>query len=154
MKVRERSVVEITRVFDFPRESVFRMWIEPRNVARWWGPEGCVVVVCEVDTRPGGAMRIDVQMPDGPVHTMTGTFRKVVAPELLIFRSAAPNGGVGSSPWEALNTVTFEELGPKRTRVTVVVDVLTAAPDETEALKRGFKGGWAESFERLQKALS
>lgn len=74
-------------------------------------------------------------------------------PELLAFRSAAPNSGVSVSPWEALNTVTFEVLGPRRTSVTVAVEVVNAPPEELGALKEGFRGGWGESFERLQKAM-
>jgi uncharacterized protein YndB with AHSA1/START domain len=29
----------VTRVFDAPRELVFRAWTEPERVVRWWGPE-------------------------------------------------------------------------------------------------------------------
>jgi uncharacterized protein YndB with AHSA1/START domain len=155
MIVRDPGVVEITRVFDFPRESVFSMWTDPRKAAKWFGtPEGHVTVVREWDPRPGGAIKIEDHSPDGTIFAMAGSFVKVVSPELIIFRSAAPCSGVGSSPWEALNTVTFEELGPKRTRMTVAVDVVAAAPEEIEALRQGFKLGWAQSLEKLQRALS
>jgi uncharacterized protein YndB with AHSA1/START domain len=147
--------VEITRVFNYPRDAVFRMWTDQRRVAKWWGPEGCTVVVCEVDPREGGTMKIDTQNPDGSVYPMTGTFTKVAAPELLVFRSAGPGPGgqFGDSPWTCLNRVTFEELSPSKTRVTVAVKVVMAAPKVIDALEQGFKGGWAESFQRLQEAL-
>lgn len=153
MIVTERGTVEITRVFDFPRESVFRMWTDPKMLAKWWGPEGNVTLVCEVDPRPGGAIRIDERLPDGTVHVTTGSFTKIVASELMVFRIASP--GVGPfSPFKALNTVTFEELGPKRTRLTVVVSDILGSPEQLEALKQGFTGGWAQSIDKLQKALS
>jgi uncharacterized protein YndB with AHSA1/START domain len=152
--VGEQNAVEITRVFDFPRDSVFSMWTDPRQVAKWWGPEGCLTVVCEVDPRPGGAMRIDVRTPEGTIYPMSGSFEKIVVPELIIFRSAA-SGGDDAAPWETLNTVTFEELSPKRTRVTVLVNVVAAGswPGDLDSLKKGFKGGWAQSFDKLQRAL-
>ena len=131
------------------------MWTDQRRVAKWWGPEGCSVTVCEVDPREGGAMKIDTRNPDGSVYPMTGTFTKVAAPELLAFRSAGPGPGgrFGDSPWTCLNTVTFEELSHDRTRITVTVKVVMAAPKVIDALEQGFKGGWAESFQRLQEAL-
>lgn len=161
MIVRERAAVKITRIFDFPREAVFKMWIDPKNVAKWWGAEGDVTAACEVDPRPGGAFNVDVRLPNGTILPMTGSFTKIVAPELLVFRTAAPNSGIGSdrllllgSSWEAVNTVTFEELGPKRTRVTVAVVVISAGPEELEPLEQGFKGGWAQSLKKLQIALN
>ena len=148
------GTVKIARVFDFPRDLVFKMWTDPAKVAKWWGPERGVVVVSVVDPRPGGVMRIDVRTPAGVIHSMTGSFTEIAYPDRLVFRSAAPNSGVSVSPWVALNTVTFEELGPKKTRLTVVVEVVEAPPGELQALKEGFKGGWGESLGKLQKALS
>ena len=152
MVVREHRAVEITRDFDAPRESVFRMWTDAKKVAKWWGPEGSTNVLCEVDPRPGGAIRIDDRGPDGLVYSLTGTFSKVSAPELLVFRGASPGAGKWA-PWEALNTVTFEELGPRKTRVRVTVQVVMAEQAQRESLEQGFRGGWAESLEKLQRAL-
>ncbi len=144
--------MEITRDFDAPRESVFKMWTDSQKVAKWWGPEGNTTLISEIDPRPGGAMRIDERTSDGSVHSMTGTFSKVVTPELLVFRIASP--GVGNfAPFEALNTVTFEELSPRRTRIKVTVQVVMAAQEQQESLEQGFRGGWAQSLEKLRRAL-
>ncbi|HYT14944.1 MAG TPA: SRPBCC domain-containing protein, partial [Burkholderiales bacterium] len=58
----ERTVV-ITRVFDAPRELVWRAWTDPRHMAQWWGPQGFTNPVCEMDVRPGGALRIVMRAP-------------------------------------------------------------------------------------------
>ena len=152
MTTGEHHAVEIVRDFDTPRADVFDMWIDPQKVAKWWGPERSVTVLCEIDPKPGGAMRIDERLPDGSMHHMTGTFEKVVAPELLVFRSSAPAFG-DWPPWEVLNTVTFEELGSGRTRVKVAVKVVKFVQEKTEALEQGFRLGWAESFDKFQRAL-
>ena len=73
-------------------------------------------------------------------------------PELLVFRSAAP-AYKEYPPWEALNTVTFEELSPGRTLVTVVVDAVETAPWYSNALLAGFGDGWGQSLKKLQAAL-
>ncbi len=150
MTVEERGAVKIARVFDFPRESVFRMWTDPKKVSRWFGsPEGCVTVVSEWDPRPGGAIKTE----DITNHvSLTGAFTRVVAPELLVFRGVAKGPGP-YFPNETLNTVTLEELGPKRTRITVAVNVVVAPRGVVEALKEGFRGGWGQSLEKLQRAF-
>ena len=152
LRISEQSTVMITRVFEAPRETVFSMWTDPKKLARWWGPEGHMNALCEIDPRPGGMLKITDQAPDGTTYPLTGTFEKVVAPELIVFKTVSP-GFVGWSPWEALNTVTFEELGPRRTRMNVEVKVLKVVPNEAERLEQGFKAGWGESLDKLQREL-
>ena len=52
----DRQIV-ITRVFDAPRELVWKVWTQPEHVARWWGPRGFTTTVTEMDLRPGGKWR-------------------------------------------------------------------------------------------------
>ncbi len=59
-----RREIIITRMFDAPRALVFKAWTDPRHVARWWGPKGVTNPVCELDVRPGGAIRIDMRGAD------------------------------------------------------------------------------------------
>jgi len=44
--------VVLTRVFDAPRELVFKSWTDPEHMAQWWGPHGFTTPVCELDVRP------------------------------------------------------------------------------------------------------
>ncbi len=152
MTVSDHGAVKITRIFDFPRESVFRMWTDPKKLAKWWGPAGCVTLLSEVDPRPGGAMRVDQRNSDGSFHSFNATFSKVIPPELLVFRNASP-GTADFSPWEALYTVTFEEPGPGRTRMTAVTEVVAGPEGERESLKEAYREGWGQSLDKLQKAL-
>jgi uncharacterized protein YndB with AHSA1/START domain len=152
----EQGVVKVTRVFDFPRESVFRMWTDTKKLAEWWGPEGCVNVRSEVDPRPGGKMRVDQRSPKGDISSFNATFEKVIPLELLVYRSASPGTTDeygGFSPWESLHTVTFEELGPGKTRVTVVTKVIAGLPEERETIVSAYREGWGQSLDKLQRAL-
>ena len=54
-------------------------------MAQWWGPKGFTNPFCELDARPGGAIRIHMRAPDGVVFPMTGRFREVAEPERLVF---------------------------------------------------------------------
>lgn len=151
---KEANSVEISRDFDAPRETVFKMFTDSRKATKWWGPEGYDKLVFELDPNPGGAIRIDDRSPEGVINRTSGTIVDIIAPELLVFRTSTI-GGDGAAPWEALQSVTFEELGPKRTRVTVIVSVSAFGSWEgdVDSLKQGFKGGWTESFDMLEREL-
>src|SRR5260370_30002795 len=102
----------LTRVFDAPRELVFKAWTDPKCVAEWWGPNGFTNPVCELDVRPGGAIRIHMRGPDAIVYPMTGVYQEVVWPERLVFTSAALDLD-GNPMFEVRTTVTFAETGGK-----------------------------------------
>ena len=137
----------LIRTFDAPRELVFRAWTDPSLVAAWWGPRGFTNPVCEVDARPGGAIRIHMRGPDDTVYPMTGHFEEVVPPERLVFISAAIGEDPQNPILENRNTVTFAELG-RKTQVTLQVVVLKATEAAAGPLA-GMEAGWSQSLEKL-----
>jgi uncharacterized protein YndB with AHSA1/START domain len=149
MTVKEKELV-LTRVFNAPRKRVWKAWTDPKRLAQWWGPRGFTNPVCEVDLRPGGAIRIDMRGPDGSVYPMTGAYREVVAPERLVFTASALDEK-GRPLFEVLNTVTFAEQGGK-TRLTVRAQVVSKTAG-ADAYLRGMEEGWGQSLERLDALL-
>jgi uncharacterized protein YndB with AHSA1/START domain len=132
----------LTRTFDAPREVVFQAWIDPKQLAEWWGPKGFTNPVCEFDPNPGGAIRIDMTAPDGTVYPMGGTVREIVPPERLVFSATAYDGAL-----ETLNTVTFiDDHGG--TKLTVRASVVKSSPKTADAIA-GMEQGWSESLDRL-----
>ena len=141
----------MTRVFDAPRHLVFRAWTDRSQLERWWGPKGFTNPVCEVDARPGGAIRIDMRAPDGIVYPMTGTFLEIVEPERLVFISSALDSQ-GEPLFEVLNTVTFADEGAK-TKLTLHASVSKAKPEAARHLA-GMEVGWSMSLDRLADRLA
>ncbi len=141
----------ITRIFDAPRELVFQAWTDPERLKRWWGPKSFTNPVCEIDPRPGGAIRIHMRAPDGVVYPMTGVFHEVVSPERLVFTSAALDDK-GNALFEILNTVTFSEHDGK-TKLTVRASVMKATPEALRFLA-GMEQGWSQSLDRLAEQVS
>jgi len=43
----------ISRVFDAPRELVWKCFTEPDRMQEWWGPKGCTIVAAKMDFRVG-----------------------------------------------------------------------------------------------------
>lgn len=141
----------MTRVFNAPRELVFRAWIEPERLQRWWGPAGFTNPKCEIDPRPGGAILIHMRGPDGTIHPMTGTVVEIVPPERLVFRSAALDPG-GRPLFEVLNVVTFAEEENNKTKLTLLAKVSNVRAEAAPALA-GMEIGWNMTLDRLAKEL-
>lgn len=147
--------VAFTRIFDAPRQLVFKVWTDPRHLAEWWGPHGFTNPRCEWEARPGGRIHVDMRGPDGRVYPMSGRFQEVVEPERLVFIASALDES-GNPLFEMLNTVTFAEDGGK-TVLTLTARVVASTPSAPQYLK-GLEMGWTQSLERLSvqvdKALS
>jgi len=156
----------ITRVFDAPRELVFKAWTEPKHMAQWWGPRAMTTPVCEMDVRPGGAYRIVMRGPDGEEYPEKGIYREVVRPERLVMTmdcSEFPDEWQdmmkpNREKWERnpvgemVTTVTFEERGGK-TEVTVRMRFISAAIRDSMVTK-GMSVGWSESLDKLGELLA
>ena len=107
--------------------------------------------MCELDPRPGGAIRIHMRGPDGTVYPMTGRYQEIVEPERLVFTSAALDAK-GSPMFEVLTTETFAEQGGKTKqilRTRVIKSTAQAAP-----YLAGMEQGWTQSLERLNSYLA
>jgi uncharacterized protein YndB with AHSA1/START domain len=145
-KLTDRTVV-ITRVFDAPRELVFKAWTDPVHLARWWGPKGFTNPICEVDLRVGGALRIVMRAPDGAEHPMTGVFREIDPPARLVFDNVAIDRE-DKVLLEGLTTVTFAEHGTGGTKLTVESRAV-ARVDYAWRMLEGMETGWTQSIDRL-----
>jgi uncharacterized protein YndB with AHSA1/START domain len=161
----ERDFV-ITRVFDAPRETVFRAWTDPRHLAQWWGPRIFTTHIYEMDVRPRGAYRIAMRGPDGVEYPIKGVYREIVKPERLVMTMdvsehpaawhdmVKPNRRKDETnpAGEMLMTATFDEVGEK-TRLTVRVRLISTEIRDA-MLRIGMTEGWSESLDRLQELVA
>ncbi len=149
----ENLVINITRIFDAPRELVFRMFTDPKHLARFWGPAGFTSTVREMDPRPGGTFRLEMRGPDGGIYLCKGAYREVVEPERIVY-IGEPNGSHacgGGLPPRALVTMTFAGHDGKTT--LTINSRFEAARDRDAAVKMGFNMGWVSSLDRLADLL-
>jgi uncharacterized protein YndB with AHSA1/START domain len=146
---KEREVV-LTRVFDAPRELVFRAWTDPKIMKEWYGPKMFTNPVCELDARVGGAWHIVMRGPDGTEYPGRGVYREIVKPERLVFTSEATDKD-GKVILAGLATVTFAEEGGK-TKLTLRVRA-TAMVDYAVAFLGGMEAGWSQSLDGLAEEL-
>jgi uncharacterized protein YndB with AHSA1/START domain len=76
--------VKIERVFDAPRDLVFRAYTDPGLIPRWWGPGYLTTTVEQMDVRPGGTWRYVQRDPDGNEYAFHGEYREVDPPARLV----------------------------------------------------------------------
>ena len=144
----DRELV-ISRVFEAPRELVWRAWTEPQHIVKWWGPRGFATTIEAMDVRPGGERRHVMHGPDGaayPNHTM---FKEVLKPERVVFTNT---GGKTKQDVQFESTWTFEDLGGK-TRVTIRMVFATAQECERVAREYGAVEGGHQTLARLSEFL-
>ncbi len=104
----------VTRVFDAPRELVWKAWTEPEQFASWFGtpPYTTPPATVTMDVRPGGKWAATmVHETDGTELPFRGEYREVVEPERLVM-AFEDTSDESSSRVEVL-TVTFTDLGGK-----------------------------------------
>lgn len=145
---RDPRAIVGTREFDAPRELVFAAWTDPKHLAQWWGPNGFSTTTMNFDLRPGGIWRFVMHGPDGRDYQNRITFEEVVPPERIVYRHG-DCAGADVEPVQFRQTVIFEDLGQRRTRITWRGDFPSAAERDRVIKEYGAAKGLAETMARL-----
>ncbi|QBR71840.1 polyketide cyclase [Beijerinckiaceae bacterium] len=144
-KPAERELV-ITRIFEAPREVVFKAWTDPSQAKKWWGPKDHPAIELEMDVRPKGAWRGCLRsIETGKELWHRGVFHEISPPERLVFTFAWDEEG--ERGLETLVTVTFSDQNGK-TQMT-----FHHAPFQSIEERDGHQGGWTSTFDRLADYL-
>jgi uncharacterized protein YndB with AHSA1/START domain len=141
-------VLIIERVFNAPRELVFKCWTEPEHLARWMGPKGFSSTILACELREGGNYRTHMRGPDGEEHWEHGVFREIVPPERIVRTFCWTDADGRPTRPETLLTVTFADLDG-RTRLTLrqaVFESVTACDEH--------RRGWSSSLDKLAEYIA
>jgi uncharacterized protein YndB with AHSA1/START domain len=139
--------IHMTRVFDAPRELVFKAYTTPEHVTRWWGGKRGNVTVAEIDLRVGGKWRYAMQADAGFEVAFHGEFREIVPNEKLVNTETfegMPEAGA------ALVTCTFEELEGGRTRLHMLTSV-DSKEIRDGIVDSGMEGGAQEGLDIVEQ---
>jgi len=141
----DREVI-FTRIFDAPRELVWKAFTDPKQVVKWWGPNGFTTTNQEMDVRPGGIWRHTMHGPDGTDYYNKCKFLEVAKPERIVYVQSGGKEDDSGMPCEV--TWTFEAQGAK-TKLTGRMVFPSAATLEHVAKIYGVIEGGKQTLERL-----
>ena len=154
----ERMV--ITRVFDAPRELVWKAWTDPQYVMQWWGPKGFTAPFCKIDFRVGGKFLCCMKSPDGQEFWNGGEYHEIVLNEKIVYSlyfadskgnkvEAAQYGIEHQAIDDARDVVIFEDFGNGQTKLTMI-------GNETmeDAKNSGQLEGWNEILEKFAAVIA
>ena len=140
--------ISITRVFDAPRDRVWKEWTEPEAFADWFGGKESEIPLSSVsmDVRPGGSWRATMFASPGRREIRwKGEYQEVVEPERLVFTvSDQP----GDETYE-LVTVVLTDLGDGRTEMLFQQRGAMSAEQYERAGQ-----GWSSFFDRIAERLA
>lgn len=152
----------LDRVFDAPRELVWRAWTDPEFLAHWYGP-GVEAVIHQFNLEPEGMWLNEMRMSGGS-NFQKVIFKEVAKPEKLVWHhcSADENWQIVANsmmpdwPRILLTTVTFEE-NDGRTNVRLSQVPLEATEAEIDCfakMKDGMSSGWGKGYELIDELLA
>jgi uncharacterized protein YndB with AHSA1/START domain len=139
--------VRIERIFDAPRELVWRAFTEPELVTQWWG-RGNRLVIERMEVERGGHWRFVEHSPDG-VHGFEGRYREVSPPERLVWTFEWD----GMPGYVAVDTTTLEDLGDGRTKV-ITASLFHTTEERDGMLSSGMQKGLDQSYAALDRVLA
>ena len=141
----DREIV-VARIFDAPRDLVWRAFTEPELVAQWWG-RGNKLTIERMEVERGGHWRFVEHSSDG-VHGFEGRYREVTPPERIVWTFEWD----GMPGYVVVDTVTFEDMGDGRTNV-VTRSLFHTTEERDGMLESGMEHGLAQSYEALDRLL-
>ena len=154
--VNETERMVITRIFDAPRELVWKAWTDPKYVMQWWGPKGFTAPVCKMDFRVGGKFLWCMKGPDGEVVGWNGgEYFEIVEHEKIVYSmyfADAEGNKVDPAQYgieleamdDAHDVVIFEDFGDGQTKLTL----FGSEPMES-ARNSGQLEGWNEILDKV-----
>ena len=158
-----KKELRISRIFDAPRELVWKAWTEPEHMKKWWGPETITTPVIEVDFRVGGKYLVCMRSSDNKDVWSMGRYLEIDPLQRLRMTDsfADENGNAVSAsfygmssdfPMESQVVLIFEEDDTKeRTRFTMVYEDVSGIPEDH---LQDMTQGWQEMLDKLSGYLA
>jgi len=141
--------IRIVRDFDATADRVFRAYTEPDLVARWMGPRDTQTRIDAWQARTGGSYRFASWRDGAAIAGFYGSFHEVRPNQRLVWTFTYE----GVPDEVALETVTFDDLGDGRTRVTTL-SVRDSIEGRDAMLASGMETGVVDGYQKLDEILA
>ncbi|MGD0860885.1 MAG: SRPBCC domain-containing protein [Terracidiphilus sp.] len=158
--VNETQRLVVTRVFDAPRELVWKAWTDPKYVAQWWGPKGFTAPVCKMNFRVGGRFLFCMRAPDGQELWTGGKYFEIVVHEKIVYSmyfadaegnkvEAAQYGIEHEAMDDAHDVILFEDFGDGQTKLTLIGNETMESAKDSGQLE-----GWNQILDKIAAVVA
>jgi len=139
----------MTRIFNAPRDLVFKVMTDPKQIPNWWGPRQYTTIVDKMEVKAGGLWRYIQRGADGNEFAFHGVYHSIIAPERVIdtFEFEGMPGHV------LMETLTLEALPDGKTKL-IVSSVFQTVEDRDGMISSGMQDGSDASYDRLDEILT
>lgn len=157
----EGQVIVLERVFNAPRELVFKVFSDGEHLKQWWGPRGWEVTVSKMDFRPGGQWHYCMKCSDqnqGDFYGMESwgksVYQEIEEPEKIVYIDyfSDAEGNIAEGMPATTVTMTFEELDGKTKLVNR--GVYESAEALQSVIDMGMEEGITQTWDRLEEYLA
>jgi uncharacterized protein YndB with AHSA1/START domain len=152
----EPAVVHIRRTFSAPPARVYRAWLEPDVMVRWFAPASFTTARAEVDERVGGHYRVwQEDAGAAEVGGFESELRELVPNEkiVLLWRFVGPTR-IADEALDSLLTITLSEAPDGGTELTLVHERLEALDAAMPGMAAHAVVGWGQALDKLAAALA
>lgn len=143
----------LTRIFDAPREKVFKAWTTPELLKQWFAPRPFTTPIVELDLRAGGSNYFVMRDADGNDYPNHGVYLEIVENEKIVFTDAYTAGWKPSEKPFFTGVITFEDAGGGKTKYTAVARHWREEDRKTHE-EMGFHEGWGQCADQLAELLA
>ena len=148
---KKQKITTMERVFDAPRELLWKAHTNPKLIPQWWGPRDSEAVVEKMEVRVGGEWRYIHKGKDEkgqPVeYAFYGVYKEIKEPESLTWTFNFEPIGPGH---EITETVYFDDLGDGKTKLRTVSHYLSIE-DLEGMVQSGMEDGATQTWDRLEE---
>jgi uncharacterized protein YndB with AHSA1/START domain len=142
----------IERVFDAPRELVFKAFTEPERLKQWWGTREYKTDVCNLDLRVGGVWHYRMSSSAGEASWGRAVYEEITAPERLVYVDAFSDENGSVIPPKMHITVEFiDQDGKTLLRSTTRFE---READRDALIDMGVQQGISETWDQLAEYLA
>lgn len=173
METRSTNITDkemiLTRIFNAPKQRVWDVWTKPEEIMKWWGPEGFSCPAAVSDFTVGGKYNYCMKAPvneqfQGQEMWSGGVFKEIVPGERIVYtdyftdeqgnmKDPADFGMPAHFPKENTATITFEDIGEGKTKLSIISHLPEDAAGREAIIKSGAPEGWHSSLDKLEKVL-
>lgn len=145
---REKLSFTMSRIFNAPRETVWRVYTDPALVPEWWGQRNSTTIVDKMDVKVGGQWRYIQKDAEGNEYAFNGIYKELEPPQRLAytFEFELMPGHI------VVDTLTLEELPDGKTKI-IAVTTCDTLEDLEGLLQSGMESGAIETWDLLDELL-